>query len=156
CNFHFCNFIMFMRSLLIACIILIQGLWINSDPAQAQHKVKWEKVQVLLYTKNGEGYVHDNIPNSIEAIRALADENGFKLDVSEGPAVFSEDNLKKYDAIVFSNTNNDVFDTDAQKVAFMRYIQAGGGFVGLHSASGTERQWKWFKQCLGGTFFFHE
>src|SRR3546814_11028670 len=49
-----------------------------------------------------------------------------------------------------------LFRSDAQKVAFMRYIQAGGGFVGIHSASGTERKWKWFKECLGGTFFFHE
>lgn len=145
-----------MRFILIAFIILLQGTWTGGNEAYAQKKVKWNKVHVLLYTKNGKGFVHDNIPNSIEAIQALADQNGFKLDVSEDPGVFTDDNLKKYNAIIFSNTNNDVFDTDAQRVAFMRYIQAGGGFVGIHSASGTERKWKWFKQCLGGTFFFHE
>jgi type 1 glutamine amidotransferase len=127
----------------------------SSTSALAQ-RVNWEKVNILLYTKNGKGFVHDNIPNSIKAIKALGGENGFTVDASEDPADFTEDNLKKYDAIVFSNTNNDVFDTDAQKVAFMRYIQAGGGFVGIHSASGTERQWKWFKQLLGGTFLWHE
>src|SRR3546814_13423510 len=47
-------------------------------------------------------------------------------------------------------------DTDAQRVALMRYIQAGGGFVGIHSASGTERKWKWFKQLLGATFYWHD
>jgi len=37
----------------------------------------------------------------------------------------------------------------------MRYIQAGGGFMGIHSASGTERNWKWFKLMLGATFLRH-
>ncbi|MDZ7692819.1 MAG: hypothetical protein U5K69_17115 [Balneolaceae bacterium] len=30
-----------------------------------------EGSRVLVYTKNGEGYVHDDIPNSIEAIEEL-------------------------------------------------------------------------------------
>jgi type 1 glutamine amidotransferase len=142
---------------ILITVIGILTISFYSFPASAQNqKVDWEKVNVLLYTKNGEGFVHDNIPNSIEAIIALGKEHGFTVDTSEDPSDFTENNLKKYDAIIFSNTNNEVFNTDAQKVAFMRYIQAGGGFVGIHSASGTERQWKWFKQLLGGTFLWHE
>lgn len=124
-------------------------------PALAQ-KVVWEKVNVLLYTRNGEGYVHDNIPNSIEAIEALSEEYGFSLDATDDPAVFEGDKLKKYQVVIFSNTNNEVFESDQQRVNFMRFIQAGGGFVGIHSAAGTEREWKWFKELLGGTFFWHE
>jgi type 1 glutamine amidotransferase len=37
----------------------------------------------------------------------------------------------------------------------MRYIQAGGGFVGIHSVTGTERHWLWFKRLVGGTFVRH-
>jgi uncharacterized protein len=48
-----------------------------------------------------------------------------------------------------------VFDTEQEKVALMRYIQSGGGFMGIHSASGTERNWKWFKLMLGATFLRH-
>ena len=33
--------------------------------------------RVLVYTKNGEGYVHDNIENNVKAIEMLGDENGF-------------------------------------------------------------------------------
>ena len=32
--------------------------------------LNWTKIRLLVYTKNGTGYVHDNIPASIEAIRA--------------------------------------------------------------------------------------
>ena len=107
---------------------------------------------VLIFTKNGKGYVHENIPASIAALQKLGIENGFSTDTTTNSALFTDENLKKYDAIIFSNTNNDVFDTEEQKVAFMRYIQAGGGFMGIHSASGTERNWKWFKLMLGCNF----
>jgi type 1 glutamine amidotransferase len=57
--------------------------------------------------------------------------------------------------LLFPSTNNDVFDTDEQRLAFRRYIEAGGGFVGLHSITGTERNWEWFKMFIGCTFSWH-
>jgi len=111
--------------------------------------------KVLVYTKNGEGYVHENIPASVDALKKLGEENGFEVVSSEDPALFTEDNLAQFDALVFSNTNNEAFDTDAQKQAFQHYIRSGGGFVGIHSASGSERQWDWFAQMLGGRFHRH-
>jgi len=111
--------------------------------------------KVLVYTKNGEGYVHDNIAASVEALKKLGAENGFKVDVSDDPALFTDANLRKYDALIFNNTNNDVFTNDEQRAAFKRYIQSGGGFVGIHSACGTERNWPWFWDMLGGKFVRH-
>lgn len=111
--------------------------------------------KVLVYTKNGEGFLHDNIAASVAALKKLGAGNGFKVDVSDDPAVFTEANLVQYDALIFSNTNNDVFANDAQRLIFRRYIQAGGGFVGIHSACGTERNWSWFWDMLGGKFIRH-
>ena len=110
---------------------------------------------VLVYTKNGKGYVHDNIASAVASIQSLAAEYRFKTDVSDDPAIFTETNLKKYTLLIFTSTNNDVFDTDEQRVAFRRYIEAGGGFVGVHSVTGTERNWKWFKMMIGETFSWH-
>ncbi|MFD3002348.1 ThuA domain-containing protein [Pontibacter toksunensis] len=123
--------------------------------AQPSTQVDWKKVNVLVYTKNGKGYVHDNIPHAVKAIQKLSQEKGFKVDVTDDPAAFTEKNLAKYTFLLFPSTNNDVFDTDEQRVAFRRYIEAGGGFVGLHSVTGTERNWKWFKALVGGTFLWH-
>ncbi|RPD38383.1 ThuA domain-containing protein [Chitinophaga barathri] len=117
--------------------------------------VNWKKTRVLVYTKNGKGFVHDNIPSAVAAFQKMGTDHGFAVDVSEDPAVFNDANLGKYDALIFTSTNNDVFDTDAQKVSFMRYIQSGGGFMGVHSAIGTERKWTWFKMMIGGTFSWH-
>lgn len=137
-------------------ILIIVTLVFVTVAAQAQQPDKKLKgKQVLVFTKNGKGYVHENIPSSIAAIQKLGAEQNFKVDTTTNSALFTDNTLKKYDAIIFSNTNNDVFDTEEQKVAFMRYIQAGGGFMGIHSASGTERKWKWFKLMLGATFLRH-
>lgn len=141
-----------LKPVLILLIALLSALSIESNA----QKIKWNKVKVMVYTKNGKGYVHDNIANSLVAIQALGKQHGFAVDTTSDPSKFTEENLKQYDCLVFSNTNNDVFDTDAQRVQLMRYIQAGGNFVGLHSACGTERKWRWFKNLLGGTFFWHE
>jgi type 1 glutamine amidotransferase len=121
----------------------------------AQHTVQWKKIAVLVYTKNGKGYVHANIPAAVSCIQKLGKQYGFKVDSSSDPAVMTRDNLKQYSLLIFPSTNNDVFDTDAQRLAFRHYIEAGGGFVGLHSVLGTERNWKWFKMMLGGSFAWH-
>jgi type 1 glutamine amidotransferase len=115
--------------------------------------------RVLVYTRNytsdGKGYVHDNIASSVQAIKKMGDEKGFKVDVSDDPTTFSQSNLKRYAAIVFSNSNNQAFSSDAQRDAFRQYIESGGGFVGLHSASGSERDWPYFWSVLGGKFAAH-
>ncbi len=110
---------------------------------------------VLVYTKNGPGYVHDNISSAVAAIQKLGNEKRFKVEVTDNPQVFEEKNLSKYRLLIFTSTNNDVFDTDIQRLAFRHYIEAGGGFVGVHSVTGTERKWSWFKSMVGETFTWH-
>lgn len=126
-----------------------------SGGAYARQKVNWKKVHVLVYTKNGKGYVHDNIPAAVSSIQKLGKQYGFSVDTSADASIMTEENLKQYTLLIFPSTNNDVFDTDIQRLAFRRYIEAGGGLVGIHSVTGTERNWKWFKMMLGGTFSWH-
>jgi uncharacterized protein len=139
-------------------LVFIVFIAIISGCAAGRHSsstVNWKKVKVLVYTKNGKGYIHDNIPSAVACIQRLGKQNGFGVDVSDNPRDFNDANLKKYNALIFTSTNNDVFDNDAEKVALMRYIQAGGGFVGIHAVTGTERNWQWFKRLVGGTFVRH-
>jgi type 1 glutamine amidotransferase len=142
----------FYNLVLLCFLFLTSATYTCAQPAR---EVNWEKVTVLVYTRNGKGYVHDNIPHAVKAIQKLGREKGFKVDVTDDPAAFTENNLSKYTFLLFPSTNNDVFDTDEQRLAFRRYIEAGGGFVGLHSVTGTERNWKWFKTMVGGSFLWH-
>ena len=139
---------------LIQCCFLISSMFIFIQEALSQDQ-SLKDLNVLVYTKNGEGYVHDNIPYAVKSIQKLGEEQGFEVHATGDPSIFTEENLKQYNLLVFPSTNNDVFDTDEQRLAFRRYIEAGGGLVGIHSVVGTERKWEWFKQLVGGTFVWH-
>lgn len=110
---------------------------------------------VLIYTKNGKGYVHKNIPASIVALKDLCKKNGWACEATDDPAIFTTEKISPFDVLVFSNTNNETFDTDAQKKVFQEYIRAGGGFVAIHSACASERQWPWYWANVGCKFVKH-
>jgi uncharacterized protein len=111
--------------------------------------------KLLVYTRNGKGYVHDNIADSVKAIRKMGAENGFQVDATDDPNFITDATLAQYKAIVFSNSNNEAFDNQTQRDAFQRFIQSGHGFVGIHSASGSERNWPYFWSVVGGRFLYH-
>lgn len=144
-----------MKKLFAFVLMFVTVLSLQAQKKNAAYKVNWKKVNVLVYTKNGKGYIHQNIDAASKALQELGAQNGFAVTVSDNPGLFTEENLKKFTLIIFNNTNNDVLDTDEQKIAFMRFVQAGGGFVGIHSATGTFRNWPWFKRLIGGTFVKH-
>lgn len=115
--------------------------------------------RVLVYTRNytpdGKGYVHENIWASVEAIRKMGREAGFRVEAADQPVVFTAERLKQYRAIVFSNSNNEAFENDGQREALRSYVRGGGGVVGIHSATGSERKWPWFWAMMGGKFLRH-
>jgi type 1 glutamine amidotransferase len=135
----------------------------NQSSSSTAKNSKWdnrtgkvEGINLLVFTRVGDGgFIHKSLPASNKAFEKLAEQNGINLDISEDPAVFTDENLKNYHAIVFANTNTDVFDTPEQKLSFKRYVQAGGGFAGIHIAVGTERNWPWYKKMIGATFDRH-
>ena len=111
--------------------------------------------RILIYTRNGKGYVHDNIASCVAALKELAAGQGIGTEVADDPSVFTTDHLKSFRALVFANSNNEAFDTQEQRDAFQSFIRRGGGFVGIHSASGSERNWPYFWSLLGGKFSRH-
>src|SRR5262249_20784674 len=61
--------------------------------------------KVLVYTRNGKGYVHDNIEDGVKAIRKMGAEAGFAVDATADPNFITDGTLRQYKAIVFANSN---------------------------------------------------
>ena len=135
--------------------LLLAGITLTGLPQPQGHNTGLKGKKVLIYTKNGKGFVHDNIPASIKALQEICAEMGIAADTTTDPAAFTPGNLKQYDALIFSNTNNKVFDDESQRKALQEYIRGGGGFVGIHSANATERDWPWMWAMVGGKFVRH-
>jgi cytochrome c len=114
------------------------------------------RFSVLVFSKVN-GYYHDSIPAGQQAITELAAENGFQATVTDDANTFTDAGLAPYDAVIFNNTNSrdGAILNAAQRAAFERYIKAGGGYTGIHSASGTEYDWPWYGQLMGAFFDKH-
>ena len=111
------------------------------------------KPRVLVFSKT-TGYHHESIADGNVAIQQLGSQNNFDVDTTTDAAMFIEDSLKKYAAVVFLSTTGDVLDYK-QEAAFERFIQAGGGFMGIHAATDCEYDWGWYGRLAGAYFLDH-
>lgn len=112
-----------------------------------------ETHRVLVFSKT-KGFRHSSIAAGKAALQKLGQENGFRVDTTENADYFTEDSLKHYNAVIFLNATGDVLN-HVQQAEFERYIQAGGGFLGIHAAADCEYQWPWYGKLVGGYFKSH-
>lgn len=147
-KYFFVNHTRMMKQLLTVALVLLLGATITGCQQKRPGKPK-----VLVFTKT-TGFRHASIPAGIAAIRQLGQENGFEVDTTENATRFTEDSLQQYAAVIFLNTTGDVLD-NYQEADFERYIQAGGGYVGIHAATDTEYEWGWYNHLAGGYFESH-
>ena len=113
--------------------------------------MQFPKILVFSATR---GFRHTSIANGKIALLKMGSEKNWIVDTTENATVFTEANLKQYGVIVFLNTTGNILN-DEQQIAFEKYIQAGGGFVGIHSATDTEYDWPWYNNLVGAYFESH-
>ncbi|HVX51151.1 MAG TPA: ThuA domain-containing protein, partial [Chitinophagaceae bacterium] len=109
--------------------------------------------KILVFTK-AKGFVHASIPVGAAAIIKLGKENNIDVDTTSNAGAFTESNLKKYSALVFLSTTGNPLNA-SQKVELQRYMEAGGGFVGIHAAADAEYDWPWYNKLVGAYFLSH-
>lgn len=108
--------------------------------------------RVLLFTE-ADGFVHPSIADGIVALTAMAAQEGFALDVVDESEGFTPGNLTLYDTVVWLSTTGDVL-TAPQQSAFEGFVEAGGGWVGIHAAADCEYDWPWYGGLLGNGAWF--
>jgi cytochrome c len=111
------------------------------------------KTKVLLFTKT-TGYHHASIAEGIDAIKKIAAEKNINVDIDSTGKHFNDDDLKAYKAVIFLSTTGNILNSDEQ-VALQRYIEAGGGFMGIHAAADAEYNWAWYNNLVGAYFKSH-
>jgi type 1 glutamine amidotransferase len=98
-------------------------------------------------------------------------EQGVQVDWTED--VTRLGNLNQYKAVIFASTSRDTLfkhgtaadpnqakntttgaHLDAAKTALRQYMRAGGGFVAIHNAFGTEYNWPYYEGLLGNANYY--
>ena len=145
----------FIRGLLAAAIVAV--VMVPMAPASGHHGHKGDRhgeyFKALIFSKTAAFRHTECIPQGTTRIAQMSARRGFDVDATENAALFTDENLAKYDVVIFLCTG-DVLDA-AQQAAFERYIQAGGGYAGIHSASDTEYDWAWYGGLVGAYFRDH-
>ncbi len=145
-----------IRTTAAFAVMLALGVSLASaSPAAAQEEPRF---RVWVYSEV-TNFFHDSIPAGKEAIERLGQEHDFKVVVSDDSSMFNDETLAGFDAVIFNNTNSTPaagpLMTADERAALVRYINGGGGYVGIHSASGTERDWEWYQRLVGASFLSH-
>jgi type 1 glutamine amidotransferase len=133
----------------------------SASAADESSAAKPAKPARMLFVTKSFGFVHDVVkrkngePSIAEKeVKKWADESGlFTVDCTQDvPADFTKDNLKTYDLVMFYTTGDrakfDYFLNDWAK-------QKGHGFIGVHSATDTLKDYKPYYEMIGGTFNEH-
>jgi type 1 glutamine amidotransferase len=159
-----------LKWILIALSAIVIGLaiWIGPQAYSALHPSReHDKVvpavpasfpnpAVLVFSKTN-GFRHDEaIAAAGPMFRELAARQGWSVYQTENGAVFSSDILSRFKVVVFSNASGDMLASD-QRAALQRWIEAGGGFVGIHAAGDdSHKDWVWYySQVIGSKFVGH-
>ncbi|MEZ4886431.1 MAG: ThuA domain-containing protein [Chitinophagales bacterium] len=133
---------------LMSCCLFFSNCSYNhpSDVFKPENKI-------LVFSKTA-GFRHASIEVGVAALQKLGADNNIVVVATENADYFTEDSLRQFAAVVFLNTTGDVLDFK-QQADFERYIQAGGGYMGIHSASDTEYNWEWYGKMVGAYFDSH-
>ena len=127
---------------MVTLILCLHG---KSD-AQKQFKA-------LLVTTT-RGWHHEALHSGVLAIQQLGIKNFYDVTLFEDPKGFTDKYMEQFQVVIFLCTTGDIFDSAQQKV-MERFIQAGKGYVGIHSASDTEYDWEWYTKLVGRMFHIH-
>jgi uncharacterized protein len=137
---------MMFRALCAA--VLLFSFWSTGAPAQ-QPAFR----ALAFYSTNVEP---DHVRTGNEGLaffRELAAKNNFVFDTTTDWDKLNDNDLKPYQVILWIN---DFPHTAAQRAAFEKYMEHGGGWLGLHIAgyNDSSTNWPWFVDFLGGAVFY--
>jgi type 1 glutamine amidotransferase len=111
-------------------------------------------VRVLMVTATA-AFRHDSIPTARAVVAALAARNGFTVTPTESLAELSTARLASTDVLMFALTSGELALDASQKTAIVSFVEQGGGFVGVHSATDTLYEWPDYGRIVGAYFKEH-
>ena len=111
---------------------------------------------ILVFSKTNAFRHFDGIKGGRIFFEQLSRTRGWGFHQTENGAVFNTDDLARFSVVVFNNATGDILNDD-QEEAFRAWLEAGGGWLGIHSAGDdSHADWTWYTETLiGANFIAH-
>ncbi len=128
----------------------------STPPEIAESFGEESRLRVLSFSKTNAFRHHEGIQGAQTLFGELAAKRNWALFQTENSAVFGAEHLARFDVVVFANASGDTL-SDKQDLAFQKWLEDGGGWVGIHAAGdGSHSEWTWYQDnLLGGAFIGH-
>jgi cytochrome c len=144
------------RSVAVAAVaaILVLGGCSGEAPRPAPATEPGRDGFAVLVFIRTTGFRHASINDGVAAMRRLGTANGFTVDVTQDPERIQDATLKGYRVVVFPSSTGKPLDP-TQQAALERWVEAGGGWVGVHAAADAFYDWPWYGELVGAWFRRH-
>ena len=115
-----------------------------------------EKFRVFVITSMAKDH-QKMIAAAMPVLHRLGRENGFGVDITNDGEAITEEKLRGYQVVVM--LQEAPFDVPAEgQKAIEKFVEAGGGWVGIHAAGLPSREytakesayWGWYEKLMGG------
>lgn len=125
----------------------------HHDEVAPELPVALPRPAILVFSKTN-GFRHDEaIPAGITTLTRIAKRHGWSTFFTENGAVHDDEHLARFDVVVWHNVSGNVLSDD-QRASLRGWLDAGGGFVGIHGTGGDpEYDWEWYVESLIGAQF---
>ncbi len=110
---------------------------------------------VLVFSKTQQFNHKEAIPAAESLIQNLGEKHGWSVYITENGAIHNDNDLAQFDVLFWNNVTGDVLNQE-QQAAFKRYLENGGGWVGVHGSGDTSGTWQWYNEkIIGANFIGH-
>lgn len=130
----------------------------------------------ILVVSATAGFRHKSIPDGKFTLEKMGESTGaFETVISDDPSHFEPEALATFDAVVLLNTTQDFFMPDRKQQKkyseedwawlqqrqdrlmdnLVKFVEQGGGLVGIHSATDSCYKHEAYGKTIGGYFWGH-
>ncbi|HEV57143.1 MAG TPA: ThuA domain-containing protein [Phycisphaerales bacterium] len=98
--------------------------------------------RLLIFDRNVGYGGHPSARTANQAFTRMGRTTGaFEAVVSQDPAVFAPESLRRFDAVFFNNNVGNLFTDPLLRRSLVEFVYGGGGLMGVHGTSVAFTQW---------------
>jgi len=114
-----------------------------------------DRPAILIISKT-TGFRHSEaIEASQPMFSNLEESNNWFIYQTEDAGIFNNIQLTQFDVVIWNNATGTVLNSEQQEL-FKSFLEAGGGYVGIHAAGdGSHYRWPWYQNNIICATFSH-